>query len=92
MPSSSRVHTPLYASQPTGRRSLSNQQRVVESVLPDALVAQIRTLEFDDMLHNGFHGFSFFGKSKPVVSTLKLTLTPSNARDSCSKRLSRFWF
>ncbi|KAJ9061491.1 hypothetical protein DSO57_1020206 [Entomophthora muscae] len=88
----SKIHTPLYASQPTGRRSLSDQHHVVESVLPDELVAQIRTTQFDDMLDNGFPALAFLTKTK--CTTLKLTLTPSNAGDTSSsnRRCSRFHF
>ncbi|KAJ9048068.1 hypothetical protein DSO57_1020200 [Entomophthora muscae] len=92
----SRVHTPLYASQPTGRRSIT-KHRVVESVLPEELVAQIRTTQFDEMLSNGFSTVAFSNSSKNTskpgyLHTLRLTLTPSNARDTffLSKRLSRF--
>lgn len=86
MSTASRIHTPLYASHPTGRRSMSCSKRIVESVLPDELVAQIRKTQFDDMLDKGFPNLPFFGKAP--VSTLKLTLTPSIARDTAVARLS----
>ncbi|KAJ9076151.1 hypothetical protein DSO57_1028971 [Entomophthora muscae] len=77
----------MYASQPTGRRSISHK-RIIESVLPDELVVQIRTTEFDDILNNGFPDLPFFAKSNHVISTLKLTLTPSIARDNSLSRYS----
>ncbi|KAJ9081726.1 hypothetical protein DSO57_1011543 [Entomophthora muscae] len=94
----SKIHTPRYASQPSGRRSISENHRVVESVLSDDRVAHIRMTEFDDMLSNGFtfskltdlRGLSLSNKKY----TLKLTLTPSNANDTSffKKRLSIFNF
>ncbi|KAJ9051550.1 hypothetical protein DSO57_1003488 [Entomophthora muscae] len=94
MSPASRIHTPRYASQPTGRRSLSENQRVIESVLPDEVVAQIRNTSFDEMLNNGFSSTFFFKKSRHIVSTLKLSLTPSNANDFAypTRRSSRFNF
>ncbi|KAJ9056733.1 hypothetical protein DSO57_1029910 [Entomophthora muscae] len=94
----SRIHTPRYSSQPSGRRFISTQHQIIESVLPDDLVAQIRTTQFDEMLQRGFYAIPFNcltndeHKPIPSVPTLKLTLTPSNARDVCSwrTRLSRF--
>ncbi|KAJ9051563.1 hypothetical protein DSO57_1011546 [Entomophthora muscae] len=94
MSPTSKIHTPRYASQPSGRRSISENHRVVESVLSDDLVAHIRMTEFDDMLSNGFN----FSKLNNLCGlspssrkhTLKLTLTPSNANDKSffKKRLS----
>ncbi|KAJ9051553.1 hypothetical protein DSO57_1028967 [Entomophthora muscae] len=74
------MHTPLDASQTTGRRSLSNQKHVIESVLPEMVVEQIRASHFDDVIDCGFASFAYFAGSQ--VSTLKLTLTPSNACDA----------
>ncbi|KAJ9051555.1 hypothetical protein DSO57_1003494 [Entomophthora muscae] len=74
-----RIHTPLYASQPTGRRSISRQKHVVESVLPDMVVEKIRTTQFDVMLASGF---AHFPGGRISVTTIKLTLTPTNARDN----------
>ncbi|KAJ9051560.1 hypothetical protein DSO57_1003499 [Entomophthora muscae] len=98
MSPSSKIHTPRYASQPSGRRSISEDHRVVESVLSDDLVAHIRMTEFDDILSNGFT----FSKLNDLCSlspsskkyTLKLTLTPLNANDKSffKKRLSIFNF
>ncbi|KAJ9051554.1 hypothetical protein DSO57_1003493 [Entomophthora muscae] len=88
---SGRIHTPCYASQPTGRRSLTNQNRVMESVLPDKLVAQIHTTHFDEILDGGFTALKFICWTQEICRPIKLTLTPSND-STCSRRDSTIWF
>ncbi|KAJ9076148.1 hypothetical protein DSO57_1028968 [Entomophthora muscae] len=63
----------------------------MESVLPDKLVAQIRTTHFDEILDGGFTALKFFAGHKRSVATIKLTLTPSND-STCSRRDSTIWF
>ncbi|KAJ9056735.1 hypothetical protein DSO57_1020202 [Entomophthora muscae] len=89
----SKLHTPLYASHPSGRRSISHHHHTVESVLPEELVGLIRTTQFDEMLASGFTLSASHSSTTPnsgcSISTLKLTLTPSNARGiSFLKRFS----
>ncbi|KAJ9056736.1 hypothetical protein DSO57_1029913 [Entomophthora muscae] len=80
------------SSRPVVRRA-NPRLACIESVIPEELVEQIRTTHFDEMLASGFTLSVSHLPKAPMnsgcsISTLKLTLTPSNAR--CISLLKRF--
>ncbi|KAJ9051564.1 hypothetical protein DSO57_1003503 [Entomophthora muscae] len=80
----------------------SSNRPIIECVLSEELVAQIRGTEFDDMLAEGFSPLAFIKKSnlyrifnsKFKIPTIKVTLSRSHAheRHYTCRRFSYFSF